>query len=65
MTGIEDVINALLFRQPKWSPSAGSSVERLGNGEFHVDYHDPDHVYLVTVRHIPRVRLPLEHPVRP
>ena len=42
----------------------GRSVQRLSDEAFHVDYHDADHVYLVTVRQVPRVRLPLERPVR-
>ncbi|GAA2361464.1 hypothetical protein [Dactylosporangium salmoneum] len=63
MTALEDVIRALLFRRPGVEPEPRArSVERLDDGTFHVDYHDPDHVYLVTVRQIPRVRLPLERP---
>ncbi|KAB1913466.1 hypothetical protein [Micromonospora sp. AMSO31t] len=63
MTDLEDVIRAL-FRPPgsESVPRAGS-VDRLDNGTFHVDYHDSDHVYLVTVRQVPRIRLPLARPV--
>lgn len=64
MTDREDVIRALLFRRPRAEPEPlAGSVERLDDGAFHVDYHDPDHVYLVTVRQVPRIRLPLERPV--
>ncbi|MEV1328621.1 hypothetical protein AB0J20_03480 [Micromonospora costi] len=61
MTGIEDVIRSLLFRRPSEPPPAGS-VERLADGTFHLDHHDPDHVYLLTVREVPRVPLPVEGP---
>ncbi|MFG2045237.1 hypothetical protein [Dactylosporangium sp. NPDC048998] len=64
MTDLEGVIRALLLRRPWAEPEPVSrSVERLDDGTFHVDYHDPDHVYLVTVRQIPRIRLPLERPL--
>jgi hypothetical protein len=64
MTDLEDVIRALLFRHPgaESAPPASRSVERLGDGAFHVDYHDPDHVYRVTVHQVPRIRLPFERP---
>ncbi|WP_406038695.1 hypothetical protein OG799_26490 [Micromonospora sp. NBC_00898] len=62
MTDLEGVIRSLLFRhQPE--PPPASSVERLGDGALHVDYHDPDHVYLVTVSQVPRIRLPLQRPL--
>ncbi|MEV8518149.1 hypothetical protein [Dactylosporangium sp. NPDC051484] len=64
MTDLEGVIRALLFQRPRAeSEPVSRSVERLDDGAFHVDYHDPDHVYLVTVRQIPRIRLPLECPL--
>jgi hypothetical protein len=64
MTAVEDVIRSLLFRRPRTEPEhVARSVERLDDGAFHVDYHDPDHVYLVTVRQIPRIQLPLERPL--
>ncbi|BCY10245.1 hypothetical protein [Actinoplanes sp. L3-i22] len=59
----EDVIHALLFRRRNESPPDGR-IARLDQGVYHVDYRDdPDHVYLVTVRQVPRIRLPLAAPV--
>jgi hypothetical protein len=59
---LADVVGSLLFRRPE-EPLPASTVERLGEGVFHLDYDDPDRVYLVTVRQVPRIRLPLERPV--
>ncbi|MGI5153038.1 hypothetical protein ACQEVC_42780 [Plantactinospora sp. CA-294935] len=63
MTDLDDVVRALF--QPSDSEPAPRvrSVERISDGALHVDYHDPGHVYLVTVRRVPRIRLPLERPV--
>lgn len=62
MVDLEDVIRSL-FRQPTGPTHENRSVERLDNGAFHLDYYDPDHVYLVTVRQVPRIRLTLERPL--
>ncbi|WBB68830.1 hypothetical protein [Micromonospora sp. WMMD812] len=64
MTDLEDVIESLLFRPGRPEPlSVARSVERLDDGTFHVDYDDADHVYLVTVRQVPRLQLPVERPL--
>ncbi|MBE1485355.1 hypothetical protein [Plantactinospora soyae] len=60
MTDLAGVIRSLLFRHPTESSPVPGSVELLDDGTFHVDYHDPEYVYLVTVRQVPRVRLPLD-----
>ncbi|WP_436533611.1 hypothetical protein [Actinoplanes sp. HUAS TT8] len=59
----EDAIHALLFRRPgEFRPN--STTTRLEQGVYHADFHDdPDNVYLVTVRQVPRVTLPLDGPV--
>lgn len=63
MTDLAGVIRSLLFRHSGEPEPVTRSVERLDDGTFHVDFDDPEHVYLVTVREVPRIRLPLEHPV--
>ncbi|MFC6019826.1 hypothetical protein ACFP2T_26920 [Plantactinospora solaniradicis] len=63
MTDLAGVIRSLLFSRSMEPSPVASSVERLDDGTFHVDYHDPDHVYLVTVRQVPRIRIPLEQTV--
>lgn len=60
MTDPEDVIDDL-FRRSKELPR-GRHVERLDQGTYHLDYHDSDRVYLLTVRQVLRVRLPFERP---
>jgi len=61
VSSLEDVVRAL-FRGRTDIPQP-RHVQRLGAGVFHLDHEDPDHVYLVTIREIPRVELPLDHPV--
>ncbi|MFI1994763.1 hypothetical protein [Actinoplanes sp. NPDC020271] len=61
-----------LFERPRRRTVAHRSMTRLdhdrlvdGSAALHVDFHedDPDHVYLITVERVPRVRLPLPAPV--
>jgi hypothetical protein len=61
MTDVNDVIGDL-FPGPRQAPRAGRQIERIGEGTYHLDYHDSDHVYLLTLRQIPRVQLPFPRP---
>jgi hypothetical protein len=56
-----EVVNSL-FGKPG-GPRHARSMEVIGDGAVHVEYPEDDHVYLVTVRQIPRIVLPLQGPL--
>ncbi|MFD0523884.1 hypothetical protein [Paractinoplanes durhamensis] len=61
MTILDDFASTLLFRRSV-TPPPTRDIERLSDGVYHVDQHDEDHVYLLTVQCIPRVRLEFDRP---
>ncbi len=58
----QTVVDSLFSARPRQTPPAPRSVHRLREGVYHLDYHD-DHVYVVTIQQIRRVRLPIDPPV--
>lgn len=58
MTNVEDVVDDLIPTRP---PPQGSRQRTAhiwpAQGVAHLDYHDPDHVFQVTVTRVPRRRL--------
>ncbi|MCU7726298.1 hypothetical protein ODJ79_21425 [Actinoplanes sp. KI2] len=61
MTTLIEVVNSLFGARVSGSP--GRSMSALGDGAIHLEFPEDDHVYLVTVRQIPRTVLPLDRPV--
>jgi len=61
VTTLIDVVNSL-FSAPA-AQLHGRSMQALGDGAIHVEFPEDDYVYLVTVRQVPRIVLPLKHPV--
>jgi hypothetical protein len=62
VTSLLEVVNSLFG--PPGGPRHARSMEVIGDGVIHVEYPEDDHVYLVTVRRIPRIVLPLQGPLR-
>lgn len=59
MANLDDVTESLFFPR-RADPWPTREVSRLEDGSYNVDYGDPDHVFLVTVSQVPRIRLPLD-----
>lgn len=62
MPDLRTVAESLVFGKPTNRSSGGRHVYRLEEGIYHVAFDDGD-VYVVTVRHVPRVHVPLHRPV--
>jgi hypothetical protein len=64
MMDLDGVIESLLSPR-RADPWPSRHVQRLDDGSYHLDYGDPDRVFLMNVREIPRTRLPLPQPNLP
>jgi hypothetical protein len=58
----QTVVDSLFSARSRQTPFTPRSRCTLREGVYHLDYHD-DHVYVVTIQQIPRVRLPIDPPV--